>query len=200
MTAVQTGTDWVATYRRKRSRMGDPLRGRRVRLEDGREGTVSRAGFTHHGRGSEAYREDVFIGVILDEKKRITYGKDESKGYWTNATWTGDLSAVELLDPPLLATPVRVRRVLARGGKEQIAERWAALQPLTDEQREAGYDRYVEFQPDVAAYRRWRIVSISPPMEQEKVDALPSEHPRAVAERSNRADSSYDEGPASYGF
>lgn len=185
-----SAVDWMLLYRHRRSKMGDPLRHRRVRLDDGREGTITRASHRQHGTD-----EGVFIGVTLDEKK--WYEWKPGRGYWTNATWTGDLAAVELLDPPALYASVRIRRVMYRGTKEQITQRWADLPPLSDEKRVEGYDRYVEFQPDVAAYRRWRIVSIGPPLEQEKVDGLTSESLRAASERRSRE---YEEPEPSYGW
>lgn len=187
---IEDAIDWTGTYRRKRSRMGDPLRGRRIRLEDGSEGRIDRASHTQHGPS-----ENVFIGVTLDEKFFREW--KPGHGYWLHKTWTGHLSDVTLLAAPQIAAPVRVRHVMRRGTKEQIAQVWATLPPLTDEQREAGFDRYIEFQPDVASYRRWRIVSVAPPLEQQQVDALPSEHPRAVNERSSRQ---YEEPEPSYGW
>jgi hypothetical protein len=69
--------------------------------------------------------------------------------------------------------------VLHRGTKREIARHFEQLAPLTDAQKTAGVERYIEFTPTAVGHKRWRIVVIGPVWTDADVAKTPSEEPGA---------------------
>lgn len=170
----------------------DPLKHRRVRhRESGRVGTLESAARSYHLLSGKPSGAQAFVRF------------DDGECYPGSNYIRGErlpLDELELLDPPPITAPVRVRKVLFRGRKEQVAERWAALGPLTEEQIAQGCERYVEFDPQPMAYRRWRIVHVGPPLEQQRVDETPDQYPRAENLRRLAREAGAYEEPDGYGY
>lgn len=159
-------------------RDSQPLKHRRVRHDDGREGVIVHAW------------PDCCLGDRKFQNVSVHFDGDMSDGPYsyprTTRCYASDLT---LLDAPEIAAPVYVRRVLFRGHKEQVAEKWQTLAPLSDDQVSSGARRYVEFDPQPAAYRRWRIVYVGPPMDPAEAAEAPDTHPAAERIRRNARDS-----------
>lgn len=81
--------------------------------------------------------------------------------------------------PPPITESVRTRRVIFRGTKDDVARHLALLHPLSADQVDAGFERYVEFTASAASSKRWRIVVVSPAWTPERVAETPSEEPGA---------------------
>lgn len=174
-----------ATINRRVSRDKDPLKHRRVRNEDGRTGTITDSHASHR---------------TGDDPK--TVGRvhwDDMEKPWS-CERVEDLNALEVLDAPEIALPVFVRKVLFRGRKDQVAEYVAALGPLDIEAEAQGARRYVEFDPQPAAYRRWRVVYQGPALDAERVAATPDRAPGAERLCKEYRDMAYDHDEPSYGY
>lgn len=172
MTATATAEVRLAlTYRNR-----GVLKDRRVRHADGREGAIVRMD-TRWGPGDRPQ----LAAVRWDGLSR-------------RAWFRADVPAeeLELLDPPAIAAPVRTRRALYRGTKEQVAERLAAMPPLSDDACAAGVERYVEFTNSAVSEKRWRIVEIGPAWSADDIASTPSEAPRSGELRRGLYDQLYD--------
>ena len=150
------------------------LIGRRVRHADGREGTISRMDTTW-GRSKEG-RSGHYAIVHWD---------GEPYARWQDKAEVEDL---ELLPAPAMLPPVRTRRVIFKGTKDQVAVRVASMAPMTDERRLGGFERYVEFSQNVVALKRWRIVEVGPEWAPERIAETPSESSQAPSLRSMLTD------------
>lgn len=152
------------------------LKDRRVRHADGREGAIVRM----DRRWGPGENPDL-AAVRWDGLSR-------------SAWFRADIPAAELtlLDPPPLTVTVHTRRALYRGTKEQVAERLAAMPPLSHEARAAGVERYVEFTNTAVGEKRWRIVEVGPAWSDDDVASTPSEAPGSERLRRGLYDQLYD--------
>lgn len=172
------GGSKLSEKRRRVARDVDPLKHRRVRDAGGRLGTITMS--YNGGTGGRVHWDDL-------EKP------------WHNER-VDDLDALTMLDAPEIAVPVIVRKVLFRGHKDQVAEYVAALRPLSEEAVARGASRYVEFDPQPAAYRRWRVIYQGAPMTPEQVSETPDQYPGAERLRKIARDNNAYEEPDSYGW
>lgn len=169
---------------RRVSRDREPLRWRRVRhIETGREGHIQNAyGETHY-----------MDARIRPSRAWIVWDDAPVKNGWRAAVET-ELSEVELIDPPAIES-ARIRKVLFRGHKEQVAERMRMLGPVPE-----GSERYVEYDPQPMSYRRWRIVYVGPPLTAEAIAEIPDQFPGAARLRQQAKDAQDYGEPDGYGY
>jgi hypothetical protein len=164
---------------RRISRDREPLKWRRIRhLESGREGYIEQAWGETHGYMSNKVKPPR-AEVVWD-------GTEPQYGGWRRSVKV-DLSEIEILDPPALES-ARIRKVLFRGHKEQVAERMRMLGPAPE-----SCERFIEFDPQPMAYRRWRIVHIGPPLTAEALSEIPDQYKGAAALRKAAKDNGYED-------
>ena len=136
------------------------LKDRRVQHSDGRVGVIERIDYTYGSNGGS-----------------VAWIRWPGHG-WARREDRCPVDELQVLDPPQLSAPVRTRRVVYKGTKEQVAERLALMGEPKDE-----VERYVEFTASAIAARRWRIVEVGYGWEAAEIKAMPNESPRAEATR-----------------
>lgn len=159
---------------RRVSRDRNPLQWRRVKhLRSGRVGYIGLACGTSNNL-IEGAKQPPYAFVVWDDAPVDNGWKRPEKV---------EFGALDILEPEPIAAPVRVRKVLFRGHKEQVAERMRMLPPPPE-----GTERYIEFDPQPMSYRRWRIVYIGPPLPAEKVADTPDQYRHAASLRAAAKD------------
>lgn len=147
------------------SRDPSPLKWRRVRhIESGREGYIDYTRINQHS---------IFGGQPVPDSADVVWDDAPRPNGWARPERV-EFTELEFTEPTPITAPVRVRKVLYRGHKAQVAERWATFADVPE-----GCERFIEFDPQPMAYRRWRIVQIGVPLDAETVAETPDQHPRS---------------------